>query len=55
MQSHPLTPWSLVAVAVRVPETLVLVVVLHRSSLELALSLAHRSTSPLVKAALLVQ
>ena len=55
MQLLLLTPWLLVAVAVRVPETLVLVVVLHRSSLELALSLVHRSTSQLVKAALLVQ
>ena len=55
MQSPPLTPWLLVAVAVRVPETLVLAVALHLLSPELALSLVHRSTSQLVKAALLVQ
>ena len=55
MQLLLLTPWLLVAVAVRVPETLVLVVVLHRLFLELPLSLAHRSTSQLVKAELLVQ
>ena len=55
MQSPQLTLWSLVAVAVRALETLVLAVALHRLSLELQLSLAHRSTSQLVKVALLVQ